>query len=392
MFKKLFIILIIAVGLLPLAPHDASAATKAPFYYGAWLPFWKGQAGAINISLNLEKLDEVSPFSYEMRSDGTLIDSLHIANGSWDPWFDAVRDSGMKVIPTIAWFNTGGIYRLLSNARTRRATEDRIAALVTANLFDGIDIDFEAMSPATRPYYSLFIEGLAIRLHPAKKLLTCTVMSRTPPARIYRTVPAQIVYPENYSVLNTYCDEVRIMAYDQQTIDLTLNASKGNGSLYSPVADPAWVASVLQETVKYINPRKIMLGIPTYGYEYEVSWTGGMTTYQRVRAFGFFAAMNRAESLGITPFRNNAGELSFTFASTTHFDQPAILVSTITSTLPPPELATIDPNASTTFFVSFPDAQSIADKVQLAKKFGIRGVVFFKADGDIDPMVWQNID
>lgn len=385
-YKLLFAgMLAVGAGLAALAPAGASAA---PFRYGVWLPFWRGQDGAVNIAPNLDKLYEVSPFSYEMRNDGTLIDSLKIASGNWDSWFGAVRDSGVKIIPTIAWFNGQGIYNLLSKSRTRQATEDRVAQLVTANGFDGIDIDFEAMLPATRAYYSLFIQGLATRLHPAHKMLTCTVMSRMPLERRYAKPPANIVYPENYSVLGTYCDEVRIMAYDQQTIDLALNAAKGNGKLYSPVADTDWVSTVLKETLKYLNPKKVMLGIPTYGYEYEVSWTGGITTYQRVRAFDFFAAMDRADSLGIEPKRNNAGELSFTFASSTHFNQPSILVSTVQS-VQPAELATINPNASTTFFVSFPDAQSINDKINLAKKFGIRGAMLFKADGDIDPLSWE---
>jgi spore germination protein YaaH len=48
-----------------------------------------------------------------------------------------------------------------------------------------------------------------------------------------------------------------------------------------------------------------------------------------------------------------------------------------------------NPNATTTFFVSFPDAQSEMDKVALAKQYGLRGVMFFKADGQMDPALWN---
>ena len=132
-----------------------------------------------------------------------------------------------------------------------------------------------------------------------------------------------------------------------------------------------------------------MLGVPTYGYEYEVSWAGGVTTYQRVRAFNFLGAMDRADSLGIEPTRNNADELSFTFASTTYIKVPQVLVSTVASTQAPLELQQPNPSAPTTFFVSFPDAQSEQDKIALAKKYGLRGVVFFKADGQMDPAIWE---
>ncbi len=366
----------------------AHAAAKTPFYYGVWLPFWESQNGAANIAVNLSTLHEVSPFSYELNSSGALIDDLNIGNGSWDAWFGAVRDAGVKIIPTIAWFDTTNIYKLLSNTKKRQAEEDTIATLVKSEKFDGIDIDFEGMSSSTKPYYSLFIYGLALRLHPANKALACTVLPRTPVSSLYDSNPLPTVqYAEDYAVLNKYCDEVRVMAYDQGTIDVKLDASKGNGTLYAPTADPAWVEKVIKNTITTISPKKVILGIPTYGYEYQVSWNMGATTYERVRSFTFFQAMDRADSLGIAPYRNNAGELSFTFASSTHIDADPSLTSIVASTLPT-ALVTTNPNASTTFFVSFSDAQSTADKIALAKKYGLRGAMLFKADGDLDPATW----
>lgn len=365
-----------------------SAATKAPFYYGVWLPFWQSQSGAANIAVNLDSLHEVSPFSYEMNASGGLIDDLNIGNGSWDAWFGAVREAGVKIIPTFAWFDAGPIYRLLSNTKKRQAEEDAIAALAKSEKFDGVDIDFEGMTSSTKPYYSLFIQGLGLRLHPQNKTVACTVVPRTPVSSLYDSTPLPVVqYAEDYAALNKYCDEVRIMAYDQGTIDIKLDASKGNGTLYAPTADPAWVEKVIQNAIATISPKKIMLGIPTYGYEYQVSWLMGATTYQRVRSFTFFQAMDRADSLGIAPYRNNAGELSFTYASTTHIAVGPSLTSIVQSTLPT-ALAAIDPHASTTFFVSMSDAQSTADKIALAKKYGLRGAMLFKADGDLDPATW----
>ena len=160
---------------------------------------------------------------------GTIKDDLKIGSGLWNGWFSAVQSANVKVIPTIAWFDAGGIYNLLSVTSTRQAAEDSIAALVKTQNFDGIDIDFEGMSPATRPYYSLFIQGFGKSSSSGQGKLTCTVVPRTPPSSIYVVVPANIVYPENYTVLNQYCDEVRLMAYDQETVDLKLDASKGGG-------------------------------------------------------------------------------------------------------------------------------------------------------------------
>ncbi len=363
----------------------------AKFYYAAWLPFWKSESGSEDVAIHLDSINEISPFSYKLNSTGGLIDQLDIGSGSWDGWFSAVHDLNVKVIPTVAWFDGPSIQKLLSSSGKRRKEEDLLAGLVKEKNFNGIDIDFESMLPATRPYFSLFIQGLAERLHPSKKLLTCTVVPRTPLASLYNVIPPNVVYSENYSVLNQYCDEVRVMAYDQGPIDLQLDASKGNGTLYAPVADLDWAKKVVSEAVKFINPRKIMLGVPTYGYEYQVSWDLGVTKYERVRSFTFLQAMDRADALGVAPARNNAGELSFTFASSTHVNNvPSVLVSEVPSTQPV-ELKTQNPNATTTFFVSFPDAQSSADKIAFAKKMNLRGVVFFKADGELDPATWLEL-
>jgi spore germination protein YaaH len=388
---------VLAIGAVPFfASAATTAATKAsaklPLYYGAWVPYWTSTAGEQQIAVNLDSLNEVSPFSYEIVTGGVIKDDLQIGSGLWNGWFSAIESAGVKVIPTIAWFDTNSIYNLLSVAAARQAEETNIAQLAKTNNFNGIDIDFEAMSPSTRPYYSLFIEGLSNRLHAENKVLTCTVVPRDIPSSVYVVVPANLTYAENYTVLNQYCDEVRLMAYDQGTTDLKLDASDGdNGQLYAPTADPAWVTKIVQYALQYISPRKIMLGVPTYGYEYEVSWSNNVTTYQEVRAWDFFGAMDRADSLGITPVRDNAGELSFTFTSSTYIQEPLDLTSYVSST-EPAVLTTHDPNASTTFFVSFPDAVSELQKVALAKQYGLRGVMFFKADGDIDPSIWSSLN
>jgi len=378
----------IAVLAMPLF----AMAAGSQFYYAGWIPFWKKQSGALDVAINLEKLHEVSPFSYEVNADGTLRDTLKINEGFWPGWISAVRDARVKVIPTVAWFDGDGIHRLLSKDKSRRAHEDIIAKLVRDKHFDGIDIDYEGKMAKTRPYFSLFIEGLALRLHPQKKILSCTVEARMPLSSLYQKIPKKIEYANDYSVLNKYCDEVRIMAYDQGTIDLKLNAKKGNGNFYAPVADRDWVEKVIQETVKTISSKKIMLGVPTYGYEYEVDWRDGATTYRRLRSVNFFTAMNLADAVIAYPSRNSGGELGFSYVTSTFIEVSKILRSNVSSTLPAGLSASILNSAgSVTRVVSFSDAESANQKIQLAKKYKLRGVVFFKLDGEADPLLWEKM-
>ena len=385
-------IVILFLAIFWFSPSIAPAfAAQQSLKYGVWLPFWKAQDGAQDVSVNLDKLNEVSPFSYEIGAGGKIIDDANINNGSWDGWFSAARALGAKIIPTVAWFDGDAMYALLSSTKARQAHENAITALAKSRKFDGIDIDYENKTPNIKPFFSLFIEGLANRLHAVKKTLTCTIEPRTPPADIWATPPDPLPYADDYTVLNKYCDEIRVMAYDQGTIDLALDAEKGSSTLYAPVADPAWVARVLRNMLKTINPKKVMLGIPTYGYEYQVSWTDGETTYERVRSFTFQEAMDRSDIEGIAPVRDSADELSYTYQTSTYVPTiPATLTWYVSSTKPQ-MLDAVPADATNTMFVSFSDAQSALDKINLAKKYGLRGVMFFKADGELDPAIWGDL-
>ena len=388
---KLIILTIIAF--FALSPVLGLAATKKPFYYAGWIPFWKQQTGAHELSLNLEKLKEISPFSYEVKSNGTLVDKLKINEGFWPGWLSAVRDMNIKIIPTIAWFDGDGIDAMLSNKKKRIAHENAITKLVKDQKYDGIDIDYESKLAETNPYFSLFIEGLAIRLHPLKKILSCTIEPRMPVSSRYSqtNTPEDYLYANDYKTLNKFCDEIRIMAYDQGLIDIKLDVEKGDGKLYAPVADVAWVKKILDEATKTINPKKIMLGIPTYGYEYQVKWDNGVLIYERLRSHTFIQAIERAQTMGAVPIRNSAGELSFTYTTSTWVgDVSPSLNFIVASNQQPAELASLG-NGSVLRYVSFSDADAIKQKIDLAKKMGLRGAVFFKFDGEQDPLFWRVI-
>lgn len=383
MAQRIFIFFIFFSLIIPFDPQSASAK----FYYAGWLPFWQDQKGAQDIALNLEKLHEVSPFSYTVNTQGGLVDDLHIDSGIWPGWISAAQGAGVKIIPTIAWFNGPQIQKILSNTKARRAQENAITALVKTENFDGVDIDYEGRATSTKPYFSLFIKGLALRLHSRKKMLSCTITAQTPESS-YDRESLKNLRVDDFAVLNAYCDEVRVMAYDQGDIDLNLDAVKGNGQLYAPVADTDWVQKVIQSTLRGVTKNKIMLGIPTYGYEYQATWSKGVISYDRLRSLDFFTAMDLADRVGATVGRNNAGELSFTYATSTFVQISSILQSRIVSTLP---LALYGSNFSGSVerFASFPDATSIAQKIALAKKYGLRGTVLFKLDGGADPLIWN---
>jgi len=105
----------------------------------------------------------------------------------------------------------------------------------------------------------------------------------------------------------------------------------------------------------------------------------------------FFDAMDRADSLGITPVRDSAGELSFTFTSSTYIQAPLDLTNYVSST-EPAVLMTHDPNASTTFFCFLPGRHVGVAEGGACKEVRLARVMFFKMDGDIDPAIWGSLN
>jgi spore germination protein YaaH len=339
-----------------------------------WIPYWRAATGTQEALLHLGSFKEINPFGYTVKQDGTLFDAMKIDEEPWPSLISAAKSKKVRVIPTVMWSNGAAIHKILSNTKTRIALEDEITALVKEKGFDGIDIDFEGKSAETKQYFSTFLKGLYQRM--GKKWVMCTIEARTPLDSRYDTVPKDIQYANDYTAINKYCDRVRIMAYDQGAIDLKLNeAAQGP---YVPVADPKWVEKVISLAAKTISKNKIVIGIPTYGYEYEAApLSEDGYRYDLLWAFNPKYALDLAGQLGIVPQRNLAGEMSFTYTSTT-----TVLAMATTD---------VGLSASSTPFniVWWSDAKAIQDKIALAKKLGVRGIAIFKIDGGADPAMWE---
>jgi spore germination protein YaaH len=260
----------------------------ASFEKGAWIPYWKKTEGASTTLPNLDVLTQISPFAYELQNDGTIKNALKIEEEPWTSLIAEAKKKKVKVYPSILSYPNSSsekkaVYTLLSNKKKRQAHVKAIVALVKKNKFDGIDIDYEAKIAESKPYFSAFLTELSTALHKEKKQLICTIEPRTPPDSRYATTSKEVLskveYANDYKVIGKACDQVRLMAYDQMTDDAKLtNQYKDTGTLYAPVADIEWVKKIITVALWDIPAKKIIIGVPTYGYKYEIKTstsTGG---------------------------------------------------------------------------------------------------------------------
>jgi len=366
--------LILFLMLLPgnaLAAAGTAKANPTPFEISGWIPYWRVAMGTTDALSHLQNFSSLMPFGYIVQNDGSIHDEFGFSDTSSTSTaallLATARASHVKVVPTVMWSNGIAINNILRSTPRRIALEDRIVALVKKNGFDGIDIDFESKLVQTRPYFSLFLKGLYARM--GKKLVYCAIEPRTPPSSAFAVLPNKLQYVNDYAAINSYCDRVEIMAYDQGAVDLRLN-SAASSTPYVPVADLQWVKKVVTLAAQTISKKKILIGVPTYGYEYDLVPLSQGYRYDRHWALNQDYATTLAAELGITPIRNTAGEMSFIYAPTTT-----------------PQLASAIPDPAR--IVWWSDAGAINDKIQLARELGVRGVAIFKIDGGEDPALWN---
>ncbi len=391
-------------------PHNASAASSrstsstAALEISGWVPYWATAKGTADAGAHLNQITEVNPFGYSVRTDGTLSDTMNLGNSAWQSLFKDARDEDVRIIPTIMWSDTANIYNVLSNPSKRAAHIQSIVSNVRSGDFDGIDIDYEGKTAETRPYFSAFLSELSVALYAADRdlILNCTIEARMPlEARYSGTPPANIEYANDLKVINRVCDRVRVMTYDQQTADVQLNAANRKG-LYAPVADTAWVEKVVNYMDNDIDRSKLVIGVPTYGGEYQAmsNVDGSGFTYTKTSSFNPGYALNVARQYKITPARNASGELSFSYVDK---GQTSVLPSnSVLSRLAPKgtESANLAAAGALAYskkerkqapvtFLTWSDSTAIAAKAKLAAHLGVAGIAIFKFDGSEDPNMWS---
>ena len=386
-----FFAVFLAIALLAPAQFVGAASSME---VSGWVPWWQETMGLKSATKQLSKLDSVYAFAFEVESDGSLIDKAGLDERNWENFFRSAKRADVEVIPSIMWSDGDSIHRVLSDEEKRADHIDEIVEMVEDGDFDGVNIDYESKLAETNPYFSMFLEELKEELD--NKLLTCAIEARTPPESLYRTVPANLEYANDYDEIAKHCDIVELMTYDQQRADLDMNDLR-KGEPYMPVADTAWVEKVLQLALEDIPADKIRLGVPTYGRQWTVTvapeW---YRDYTSKGAINLPDAKELAKENNVEEGRNAAGETSFTY-----FDEKSPFK--ILDALPVPDgtRAGFEAAAKALLFANFTkmdvpvemvwysDAAAVSEKVDLIEKYALNGIAIFKIDGEEDQGIWK---
>lgn len=271
-------------------------------------------------------LNAIVPDWYTIWKDGS------ITGQSLPSVLTLARDKHLWVFAMVSQNQYGGavLGPLLQNPVASRRAMENLLALCEQQGYDGINLDFEGIPPQDRADYSNFVAQFAALLHRYGYYLTLSVPAETANAPGNGWTGAY-----DYKALGMSADLVIVMAYDQH---YSLGAA-------GPIASTAWAQQVASYAARTMPPRRVVLGVPVYGYD----WGSGPA-----QGLSWEAYKQIAQSHGLSP---NAQDLVYWVNGVRHV-------------------------------AYYEGVQSFEAKVRVATGDGIRGIALWRL-GLEDPTIWN---
>ncbi|MFN2744405.1 glycosyl hydrolase family 18 protein [Bacillus sp. z60-18] len=154
---------------------------------------------------------------------------------------------------------------VMTNETNRKRFTDRLVSLAKGHGYDGINIDFEAVFPEERSGYTKFIQYISDIL---KREGIQTMVSV--PAKSADDPEDDWSWPYDYGKIGAAADFVQVMTYDEH----------GSWSEPGSVCSMGWIKSSLEFAVEEISSDKVIMGIPSYGYDWDLTDQGNNTLKQ----------------------------------------------------------------------------------------------------------------
>lgn len=226
-------------------------------------------------------LTYITPFTYGVQSDGNLV---NLENDGWI--IEMAREYASRPLMHLSTLTEYGNF---SSDRANQIfanpdIQERLISETINNMqvkgYDGLDIDFEFIYPEDRFNYVVFLQNVYGRINPLGYPLFSALAPKTSD-----TQQGVLYEGHDYGAIASSVDKVLLMTYEW-------------GYTYSAPMAVAPINSV-ENVVKYgltrISSSKILMGIPTYGYDWTLPYEKGIT---RATSLSPVEAIRLAERFG----------------------------------------------------------------------------------------------
>lgn len=322
----------LAIGESLLLPGDTVPSDTLPSIYagGYAYPFISRWV----LEETLPFLDTLYIFSYGFTPDGTLIPPP--LDDTW--MIQLAHEYNVTPVLTLTPFGDDGrfnnslISSIVNDLTARTRLKDAIVNQITTRGFRGLDIDFEYILSRDRDAFVDFVSYLQESVSALGCLTSVALAPKTSD-----TQTGLLYEGKDYRRLGEAADYVLLMTYEW-------------GYTYGPamaVAPLNKVREVVEYAVSVIPPGKIHLGIPNYGYDWQLPY---------VRGISKATTIGNVEAVQIA-IRNSADIQFDELAQSPYF-----------------RYFTLDAEHE----VWFEDVRSLNSKFNLIKEFGLRGISYWQ--------------
>ncbi len=175
--------------------------------------------------------------------------------------FNLMRKSGVPIMPMLSnninkTFRGDVVSAIFRSPQKRAKLIENTLELCLKNNFIGINIDFEELSEQTDEHLISFAREMSEAFHSKGLLLSMDIM------------PFNTDY--NIKALSKYIDYFCLMAYDEYSL----------GSDPGPISSQKWIEAAVDNTLKYVDPDKVILCMGAFGYDWSESENISLTFQQ----------------------------------------------------------------------------------------------------------------
>ena len=322
------------------------------------IPYWDQNKAIESFRNNVDLIGYISVFWYNLgpegkirkykfaKEDRNLINFAHKRNVKVFGLIANLPDDEQEG-SGLDW-DSKRVAKIISVKARRGKHIAELVKLTKRMNFDGIHIDYEALSGKYRKEFSLFIKELGHALHAAHKLLAVAIHPKTSE---FNPREDNGSGAQDWDVLHRYADQLHLMTYNQHT----------GSDKPGPAAAPRWAEKIIRYAVnKRKIPRdKLYMGIPLYAEAWEQRSSG---RYRWLKVDLTFTDVKRLMN------KYKASEIWDNKQASPYI--------------------TFQDKKGRRRVIWFENNHSLEKKLTLGEKYGICNIALWRL-GDEDPGIWQ---
>ncbi len=264
-------------ALLLLAPGEEPDLAQGRTVGGYAYPFIEPEI----LGQTFPALKELLIFSYGFTFEGDLVPPLQ--NELW--MIETAWNRGAEPLMVLTPFSEGVFNNqlvkvLVENEAVQEKLIGQMLETVSDRGYSGVDVDFEYVLPENRVQYAEFVGKLRARMNENGYRVSVAVAPK-----VSDDQKGLLVEGEDYALLGENADSVFLMTYEW-------------GYTYGPpmaVAPLDKVRQVVEYALTRIPAERLIMGIPNYGYDWQLPYERGVT---RARTVGNVEAVDIAAENG----------------------------------------------------------------------------------------------